>query len=226
MMHRLYQDGFRHVLFVAKAPYTSTFLNKKEDQKELYFMNEELLTSLLPAEDFRLYPIHYHVKSVHDMRKGNYQKNALFIEDTSDIQKNLYQDHEGLVPILQLYSGNSLPRKNNPFVYHSLITYQTWNRIYKDEVLNNAIQTGLINPEGIKADLIRALLLLHTVRFEADKKNQMTIVVDPYKRLIGNDGVARRSVIEVPWGDRVIKNNQLAYFSYLHSKVFDKKEKV
>ena len=223
IMQTLYNAGYKHILYIAKTPYTTKFLDKKNSQKELYFMNQELMESLHVAKDMAVYPMHFTLTRAYHARLGKQKsKVALFADDTSHIQKNLYEDHEGIIPILQLYSGNGLKVSEQRHVYNSLITYQTWRRIYSDEVINNKIQLALIDPDGLKPHLIRALLLLHTSRFES--YNNITIKVNPYSRLFGNDGIAKKSILDITWGEKTFKMNMLAYFAYLHTKVFAEKE--
>ncbi|TCS95773.1 hypothetical protein [Hazenella coriacea] len=223
IVQKLYEEGYRHVLYVAKTPFTTKFLNKKNNQKELYFMNQKLMDSLYVAGDIAIYPLHVTLTRAYEAHEGKQRRKVgLFVDDTSHIQKSLYEDHVGIIPVFQLYSGNGLPVKEQRHVYNSLITYQTWSRIYSDEVMNNKIQSALIDPNGIKPNLIRALVLLHTSRFES--KNKPTIKVDPYSRLFGDEGVAKKSGLDVKWGKKAFQMNMLAYFSYLHTKVFAIKE--
>jgi hypothetical protein len=225
IMQKLSEIGYKHILYIARTPYTTKFLDKKNNQKELYFMNQELMESLHITEDMSVYPIHFTLTKAYEARLGKQnQKVALFVDDTSHIQKNLYQDHEGIIPILQLYSGNGLKENEQRHVYNSLITYQTWSRIYSDEVINNKIQSAVIDPDGIKPDLIRALLLLHTSRFESYTK--ITIKVDPYSRLLGDEGIAKKSLVDISLGKKSFSMNMLAYFSYLQTKVVNKEERM
>jgi hypothetical protein len=224
VMFELQQKGFQHVLFVARPPYRSPFLTKGNGEKELYFMNEELLTSFL-KEGFHIYPIHCHVQKVLDYRSEKQKEDGpqgFYIEDTRML-KQVYQDHVGLIPILQFYSGEAIKTKEN--FYHSLITYQTWKEMYDHEELNQTIQNGLLYPHGIKGDLMRALLLFHVVHYERSK-GQSSIKVDPYKDLMGDEGIAKRSVVSVnhPQNQFYFKTHPLAYLAYLHSKVFDGQE--
>lgn len=224
VMFELQQKGFQHVLFVARPPYRSPFQTKGNGKKELYFMNEELLTSFL-KEGFHIYPIHCHVQKVFDYRSEKQKEDGpqgFYIEDTQML-KQVYQDHVGLIPILQFYSGEAIKTKEN--FYHSLITYQTWKEMYDNEELNQTIQNGLLNPHGIKGDLMRALLLFHVVHYERSK-GISSIKVDPYKDLMGDEGIAKRSVVCVthPQNKFDFKTHPLAYFAYLHSKVFDGQE--
>jgi hypothetical protein len=219
MVQTLYNEGYKHILYIAKTPYTTKFLDKKDDQKELYFMNQELIESLYVAKDMAVYPMHFTLTRAYEARLGRQNgKVALFVDDTSHIQRSLYEDHEGIIPILQLYSGNGLKGNEQRHVYNSLITYQTLNRLYNDDLLNNKIQLALIDPEGIKPNLIRALLLLHTSRFESNYN--ITIKVNPYSRLLGDDGIAKKSLLDITWGEKTYEMNMIAYFAYLHTKVF------
>jgi hypothetical protein len=219
VVQTLYNEGYKHILYVAKTPYTTKFLDKKDDKKELYFMNQELIESLYVAKDMAIYPMHFTLTRAYEARLDRKsRKVALFVDDTSHIQRNLYEDHEGIVPILQLYSGNGLKGNEQRHVYNSLITYQTLNRLYSDDLLNNKIQLAFIDPEGIKPNLIRALLLFHTSRFESNYN--ITIKVNPYSRLLGDDGVAKKSLIDITWNGKFFKMNMIAYFAYLHTKVF------
>lgn len=223
MMQTLYNAGYKHILYIAKTPYTTKFLDKEHNQKELYFMRQKMIESLHVAKDMAVYPMHFTLTRAYQARLGKEKRKvALFVDDTSHIQKNLYEDHEGIIPILQLYSGNGLKGNEQRHVYNSLITYQTWRRIYSDEVINNKIQLALIDPDGIKPHLIRALLLLHTSRFESNYN--ITIKVNPYSRLLGDDGIAKKSILHITWGEKTFKMNMLAYFAYLHTKVFSEKE--
>lgn len=220
VMKQLYDDGYKDVIYIAKVPYTMKFLKKKDNEMELYFMNAELLKSMQISDDMSIYPMHYTITKVFEAPHRKKKQGAFFVDNTSHIQKNLYKDHQGIVPILQLYSGKDYPMQKKHKVYNSLITYQTWSRIYPEEIiLNNKIQTAVIAPDGKKKDIIRALLMLHSVRYESSFGN--TIKVNPYDRLLDDDGVAKKSKLEVIVGDKMFKSNILAYFSYIQTKVFD-----
>ncbi|MFF2876140.1 hypothetical protein ACFVR2_07440 [Gottfriedia sp. NPDC057991] len=223
VVRELYEKGYKDILYVAKTPYTTKFIDKKEGQKELYFMSQEIMKALNFASDLSVYPVHYNLTSAYESRQEKGTKNiALYVDDTSHIQQYLYGQHEGIVPIAQFYTGNGLKGQQGRNVYNSMITYQTWAHIYDDKVLNNKIQNALINPKGEKPDLIKALVLLHTSHFEASQN--VTIKIDPYKELIGDEGVAKRSLWEVNQGRNRMKMNQLTYFSYVYNQVM--KEEV
>jgi hypothetical protein len=222
VIQKLYDAGYKHILYIAKTPYQTKFLNKKNGQIELYFMNQKLMESLYVEKDMAIYPMHVTFTRAYEARfGGRMRRDGLFVEDTSHIQENLYKDHVGIVPVLQLYSGYSLPVKNDRHVYNSLITYQTWSQIYSNEHINQKIQSDLIDPKGIKPHLIRSLLLLHTSQFQSDRNP--TLKVDPYSELLGDDGVARKSMWEISWANKTFSINMLAYLSYLHTKVFEYK---
>lgn len=224
IIKKLYEEGYKQILYIARVPYTTKFLNKRDEPNEMYFMNRDLIESLHFSSDISVYPIHYTITKAFEARSSkSKRKNAFFVDHTSHIQKNLYRNHRGIVPVLQVYSGNELKGNEKRHVYNSLITYQTWSRNYNDEVINNKIQSGVINPDGIKPDLIRALLLFHTSQYAS--KYNIIVKIDPYSRLLGDDGVIKKSVLEIAFGKKKFKINLLAYFSYLHTKVFAKRKK-
>ncbi|MBR9654988.1 MULTISPECIES: hypothetical protein [Bacillus] len=223
IMEELSDENYHHVIFIAQTPYTTKFLDKKNAEKELYFMNGDIMESLHVGEHMQVYPMHVGITRAFESHLGKSKhKSGLFVDDTSHIQQHMYRDHKGIIPIFQLYSGNGLKGNAQSHVYNSLITYQTWRQIYSDEVLNSRIQSAVIDPDGHKPDLIRSLLLLHTSRYESSFN--ITLKVDPYQHLMGDDGVAKKSMVKVEYGsNRYPKHfsiNMLAYLCYLHRKVF------
>ena len=224
IIKELAADGYSEILYIAKTPFTTKFLNKEERKKELYFMNPSLMEKFQLNHKVSVYPIHFSTTRAYEIPgQTDKQESGMYLDDTSHIQKNLFNEHEGIVVFFQLYSGVSINKKA---VYKSLGTYQTFARIYDDEILNNKILSNLINPDGIKPDLIRALLLLHTSQNEKD--SDLRIKVNPYDHLLGDEGVAKRSKLEVKIGKyptKTVQFNVLALLAYMKGKVFEQEVK-
>ena len=60
-MDNLYQQEYRHFLYIAQAPYSSTLrLTKSEQDEELFFMSPTLISFLKSDHpDIKIYPVFF-----------------------------------------------------------------------------------------------------------------------------------------------------------------------
>lgn len=189
----LKNKGYKNVIFLAQAPYTTKMLEGMEDQ-ELYFMNESVINTISLNGELNVYPLFYNTSSVLDCRNAELKKRGavLYIDDTNTLTKTLYKELNGIVPVLNLYSAHVNTQLNQESFYNSLIQYLTLRGIYSDDSINKNIANNLIDGE-LKRDIARALAIYHFANFQKDQRGKLDIKINPYANLLGDDGIAKKS---------------------------------
>lgn len=199
-IHNLYMEGFRHILYVAQAPYSSVLhLTRGEDREGLYFMSHPIIEAALHGkDDLRIYPIfrdHYHA-----MKISAPGATALYIQDTLDLTRVV--DSPGgpqqMVVFLNLFSGQAgVGRKEADGSYNGVVSYATLLNMYGGVLDDNHLRAALINDaEGanpLKDTIVRYLTLFHLSRYEV-AGSKVNLKLDPYSDIIGDESIGKRTV--------------------------------
>ncbi|ONI42607.1 hypothetical protein AN396_13575 [Candidatus Epulonipiscium fishelsonii] len=206
IIQELYKKDYKNIVYIAKSPYSSN-LDITKKKQNLYFMNEEIFENTVKdKKDLNLYPLYFETYSAIDLYPKNLLE-AFYIDDTQHLDENLINNNWTIRSVLNLYSGKAINIKDTS--YKSVIIYSTLQNIYKDSKLNQTILDGVIKPSNTKKLITEILMMLHYIRYEATRNR--TIKVNPYERLIGDDGVGTKSIVECIVDCNKIKFNMLAY---------------
>ncbi|EAZ92953.1 hypothetical protein [Crocosphaera chwakensis] len=80
---KLYNQGYRHFLYIAKSPY-SNYLNITGEDRELYFMSPDVINALkINKNDINIYPIFFDKYYVVKLQELNAA--SLYIQDTTEL---------------------------------------------------------------------------------------------------------------------------------------------
>lgn len=157
---KLYKKGYRHFVYIAKAPYTSTLhMTQTEDDDGLFFLSKEVLKAFKKENnDIKIYPIffdkYYAVKL-----KEKTEVSSLYIQDTAELSHLVDDPSQKSVVFFNLFNGVVIDKKEHK--YNGVISYATLLNIYKDKESSKLIQaagyahsfseflhkTGIINAE-------------------------------------------------------------------------------
>jgi hypothetical protein len=191
---KIYKMGFRHFLYIAKAPYSSTLhMTQKEDA--LFFMSKDVIKYFKENyNDIKIYPMffdkYYAVKLSETLGV-----NSLYIQDTMELTALVKDPSKRSVVFFNLFNGlvvGSEAERN----YRGVISYATLLNIYKDILDDEDIRQGLISDTQLKNDILQYLTLFHFSRYEKEtgKAGKISFKLDPYENLIGDKSVGKLSL--------------------------------
>ncbi len=186
--------GFRHFLYIAKAPYSSTLhMTQKEDA--LFFMSKDVIRYFKENyNDIKIYPMffdkYYAVKLSETLGV-----NSLYIQDTMELTALVEDPSKRSVVFFNLFNGlvvGSESERN----YRGVISYATLLNIYKNILDEEDIRQGLISDTQLKNDILQYLTLFHFSRYEKEpgKTGKISFKLDPYENLIGDQSVGTLSL--------------------------------
>ncbi len=200
-IHALYQEGFRHILYIAQAPYTSLLQAARPDTHEgLYFLSVPILAECLQAHpDLQIYPVfrdHYPAVKINALGSD-----TLYVQDTRELTR-VVDDRSGrrqMAVFLNLFSGQTgVGQAGNAYRYHGVISYATLLNVYGDILDDQALREALIHhvPEGnpLKDTLVLYLTLFHLSRYEVGVRPAIALKLDPYSDIIGSGSVGAWAV--------------------------------
>ncbi|OON93136.1 MAG: hypothetical protein ATN31_01010 [Candidatus Epulonipiscioides saccharophilum] len=212
----LYDLGYKDIIYIAQKPFTSK-VNLTKKVENMFFMNEDVLEKVFKLHsDLRMYPLYFEQFRVIDHSSG-FLETALHMKDTQEIDQHIKNENKKLSGVFNIYSGQIVGgRSEKGKIYRKVMSYSTITNIYKNEDINNIILKGLVENGALKDSLVTALMLHHYAKYEKQSK-KTTIKINPYSRLLGDDGVAARSIFSFENGPRF---NGLAYVTDMN-KILD-----
>ena len=185
----LYKDRYKHILYIAKAPYSQTLnLTDTEQANNLYFMSSSVINNLKRERaDLKLYPVFfdkYYVVKVQDINRK-----SLYIQDAGELTRIVDDTTKKIAIFFNLFNGIQV---GNDHYYNGVISYSTLLNIYDNPVYNDDISAGLINNDrdGLKNEILQLLTLFHFSRYEAAIGN-IQLKLDPYENIIGDQSVGK-----------------------------------
>ncbi len=190
-VNKIYKLGYKHFLYIAKAPYSSTLhLTQKEDENELFFMSKDIISALKSKyNDIKLYPMFFDKYYV--VRLAQLGVNSLYIQDTTELTNLVEDPSKQSVVFFNLFNGITVGKKEERN-YNGVMSYATLLNIYKGILDDENIRTGLIYQSSLKNDILNYLTLFHFSRYE--KAKQISFKLDPYENLIGEESVGKLSL--------------------------------
>lgn len=236
IIYDLYQKGYRKILYIANAPYTSNMSFKKEN---LYFFNEELMKNFLDDRPgLVILPLFYNCFDVHNYTNskvtkgyycnGKHYERTLYIDRTSQLQKLIQVSGEQermIAGVYNLYTGKAIGRKdasNKKNFYRNAVLYSTLYNYYEDFGMNYEISKNLIFDDEGKRVLMELLTIFHYSKYEA--VYGITTKINPFSRLVDEDGILKTGVFSVTLNSYKRKDfrfNLLAFLSDV-KKIVDK----
>ncbi len=190
----VYKMGFRHFLYIAKAPYSST-LHMTQKEEALFFMSKDVIRYFKENyNEIKIYPMffdkYYAVKLSETLGV-----NSLYIQDTLELTALVKDPSKRSVVFFNLFNGlivGSEAERN----YRGVISYATLLNIYKDILDDEHIHQGLISNTQLKNDILQYLTLFHFSRYEKEsgRNGKISFKLDPYENLIGDRSVGKLSL--------------------------------
>ncbi|MDF0555116.1 hypothetical protein [Kamptonema sp. UHCC 0994] len=205
---QLYKYGYRNFLYIAQAPYTSTLhITQTDEDEELFFMSKKLIEILKgERQDIRIYPIFfdkYYVRSL----KGH-KGESFYIQDTTELESLSKDPSQQAVMFFNLFNGIRVEQGEKNF-YNGVISYSTLLNIYEGILDDQDIRQGLMYDGEIKDTLLHYLTIFHFSRYEA--RQQISLKLDPYSHIIGDDSVGNLSIFSHAGGSAEF--NSLAFLN-------------
>jgi hypothetical protein len=195
-VNQLYRQGYRHILYVAQAPYTSTLhITRGDRDEDLYFMSPTLITALIKNNpDLKIYPVFFDKYYVRKLREP--RVTGFVIQDTQQLTTLTQDPRQQAVVFLNLFNGLSVVGNNaDEKFYNGVISYSTLlGNFYQGVMDDQSIRQDLIYETPLKQDLVEYLTLFHFSRFE--RQNRQSLKLDPYETLIGDKSFSALSVFE------------------------------
>jgi len=208
---KLYSQGFRHFLYIAKTPYSSTLnLTQKDEDDSLFFMSRPVMQALKEGRnDIKIYPVFYDKYYVVAPKKTQM---SMYVQDTRDLTNLVADSSKQVVVFYNLFNGIKVGKEDDRF-YNGVISYATLLGDFYEGVLDDQdINMGLIydsNGNSLKTDILQYLTLFHFSRYE--KSGKISLKLDPYENIIGDDGVGALSI--VPHSTQKVEFNLLAFLT-------------
>jgi len=206
-VNNLYQQGYRHFLYVAQAPFTSNLnITQTEDDDRLYFMSPKLINNLKGnRDDIKIYPVFFDKYYVR--KAGTPKATSFYIQDTNELLNVAQDSAQQAIVFFNLFNGLSV---GNDRFYNGVISYSTLLNIYPGILDDKYIRQGLVDDDSpLKNNLLQYLTLFHFSRFE--KTNDISLKLDPYENIMGEESFNKLSVFNHMRGE--ISFNSLAFLT-------------
>lgn len=206
---KLYKKGYRHFIYIAKVPYSSTLHITQTENDELFFMSKNVIAALKrEREDIKIYPMFfdkYYAVKVGDKIKST----SLYIQDTIELTELAEDSNKQAVIFFNLFNGITVAKDNN---YNGVMSYATLLNIYKGILDDEDIRRGLIsNQSHLKSEILQCLTLFHFSRYE--KSGTVELKLDPYENLIGDESIGTLALFKHSRGKAEF--NSLAFLTYI-----------
>lgn len=190
-----YERGYKHILYVAQAPYSSYLhLTSAETAEEQFFMSGSIIQSLKQGlPDIHIYPVYcdkFYVAKI----SGKVEE-SLYVDETSELRSLLNDPNRSSIPFFNLLNGKVV---NKESFYNGVVSYATLINVYDDPIYDQDIRNHLLDasqPGSLKKDILTFLMLLHFARYERDQQS-ISFKLDPYENIIGFDSVGTLGTID------------------------------
>lgn len=189
----MYNKGFRHVLYIAKTPF-SEHLRVTDQQNELFFMSPEILKFLNNiADDLVIYPVLYDSYSA--LRSDGFRnEETLYVQDVRQLSNVFNDPNRSQVVFFNLFTGKTINPEQT--FYNTVTTYSTLLNAHPGDVIDvNKVMEGLIQEGQLKNKIMSGLTVLHYSRYEKKpgKREQLIPKLDPLNDIIGDNAIGRSS---------------------------------
>ncbi|HEU5199856.1 MAG TPA: hypothetical protein VFU32_09475, partial [Ktedonobacterales bacterium] len=238
-IHHLYEAGYRHILYVAQAPYSSTLhiTHKGRDaaapgleDEGLFFLSRQIITRCLQEKPgLHIYPVfrdQYHAMKL----RRDLGADTLYIQDLADLVQVVDDRSQAqqMAVFLNLFSGHeNTTSQDGADKYNGVVSYATLLNIYGSILNERDLRAALIHDEGgknpLKNLLILYLTLFHLSRYEKREKGPIAIKLNPYESIIGDESVGAAA-----WqlhANRYLRFNFLAFLTMVRNDILATPEK-
>lgn len=210
---RLYQEGYRHILYIAKSPYSQTLnLTASENDENLYFMSASVIRNFKGnKEDLKIYPVFFDKYYVVSLQKIG--RKSLYIQDAEELSNIVEDPSKKVAVFFNLFNGIQIGKPEDRY-YNGVISYSTLLNVYDRSIIDTGeIYADLINNDqarGIKTEILQLLTLFHFSRYEADSTS-IQLKLDPYQNIIGDHCVGALAIF--PHMQPKVQFNLLAFLN-------------
>ncbi len=219
---KCYEEGYRHLLYIAQAPYTSTLhITSTEEDEEQFFMSKEVIQFLTEGlSDLNIYPIYcdkYYVVKTAGSKNPNAE--SLYVDDLSELRTLFADPNRSSIVFFNLFNGYTLPDVGpvKRTYYNGVLSYATLVNVYDNPIHDQAIRNNLLDGKqtgSLKHDFLDFLTLLHFSRYEKSEKDGRRIYfkLEPYQNIIGSEAVGPLSLLSHHTASNV-RFNSLAFLT-------------
>ena len=186
---KLYKMGYKHFLYIAKAPYSSTLhMTQTEDDEGLFFMSRDIIKALKAHNDIKIYPMFF--DKYYAVKREPAKASSLYIQDTIELTNLVDDPSKQSIVFFNLFNGIDIPGEEKN--YNGVISYATLLNIYEGILDDEDIYKGLIFKGLLKDNILQYLTLFHFSRYQ--KAKDIHLKLDPYENLIGDKSVGKLSL--------------------------------
>ena len=214
---KLYQQGYRHFLYIAKAPYSRSLgITKLEsDPDSLFFMSQSVVQYLKRDKpDIKLYPIFMDTYPAINLNRGTVD--SFYIPDIEELEKLSKDKSQQTRVFLNLFTGRFVDRFRTFF--NSVVCYSTLLNIY-DVADTRDIMAGLLDKNSLlQKTILQYITLFHFSRYEVNLN--IAFKLNPYTKLIGDEGIG--TISTYTYSNKNVKFNNLAFLTTIRSALYGK----
>ncbi|MBW4424082.1 MAG: hypothetical protein KME50_06380 [Nostoc desertorum CM1-VF14] len=214
---KLYQQGYRHFLYIAKAPYTRSLgITKLEsDPDSLFFMSQDVVKYLKAGKpDIKLYPIFMDNYPAINLVEG--KADSFYIPDIEELEKLSVDKSQKTRVFLNLFTGRSVDKKRT--IFNSVVCYSTLLNIYDVGDTKDIIEGLLDKDSPLQKTILQYIALFHFSRYEVNMN--IALKLNPYSKLIGDEGIGKISTYT--YSVKNVKFNNLAFLTEIRSVLYGK----
>ena len=208
-VEKLYQKGYRHFIYIAKVPYSSTLhITQTTKDEELFFMSKNVISALKKErDDIKIYPMFF--EKYYAAKVTSFTSTSLYIQDTLELTNVAEDSNKQSVIFFNLFNGMQVAKDVN---YNGVMSYATLLNIYDGILDDEDIREGLISQKSnLKNEILQCLTLFHFSRYE--KSSNIQLKLDPYQNLIGDESVSKLALF--PHIRVKADFNSLAFLTYI-----------
>ena len=215
LVHQLHQAGYRHIIYLAQAPYTNRLnLTQVEEDRNLYFMSPNLIKFLVDElEDLHLYPVFVNQYSV--LKSSRLNADSYRLNNTRQLLNILDDPSQHIVVFFNLFNGITVGRDGR--FYNGVMSYSTLINVYPEILDDQDIRQGLIYDGPVKTDILRYLTLFHFFRVER-RQNKPQLKLDPYQQIMGDEALRKNALFYHMDGNTSF--NSLAFLTEVNSILY------
>ncbi|OYD91151.1 hypothetical protein CDG76_28280 [Nostoc sp. 'Peltigera membranacea cyanobiont' 210A] len=214
---KLYQQGYRHFLYIAKAPYTRSLgITKLEsDPDSLFFMSQDVVKYLKAGKpDIKLYPIFMDNYPAINLIEG--KADSFYIPDIEELEKLSVDKSQKTRVFLNLFTGRSVDKERT--IFNSVVCYSTLLNIYDVGDTKDIIEGLLDKDSPLQKTILQYIALFHFSRYEVNRN--IALKLNPYSKLIGDEGIGKISTYT--YSVKNVKFNNLAFLTEIRSALYGK----
>ena len=206
---QLYQMGYKHFIYIAKAPYSSTLHMTQVDDDRLFFMSKDVIKALKAEHsDIKIYPIFY--DKYYAVKLMEFNASSLYIQDTMELTNLVKDPSKQSVVFFNLFNGIKVPGEEKN--YYGVISYATLLNIYQGILDDEDIRKGLMYEGSLKDNILQYLTFFHFSRYQKSSQ-EIHLKLDPYDHLMGDESISKLSLFKHMRGKGEF--NSLAFLTHV-----------